>query len=184
MPEIPLFWQNYSFKELVPLSRFLTNLGIIHLNNVNDCFKKFSSLVSGDNCAKTLETEFSFGKKTPGFGTESMECCEGQDTGEGGLARNGEEICRLQLSKWLWMGLLLCLPRKVPVILYFFFKERKNIYRSSPVLTFSVLTLKINKAKNPSLVMGLSRNTIFKELFMWAKLFFVWVCLGSFCGTV
>lgn len=56
------------------------------------------------------------------------------------------------------MGLLFCFPRKVPEILYSFFKERENAYKSFAVLTFSVLPLKINKAKKkkkPSLGDGL-----------------------------
>jgi hypothetical protein len=50
---------------------------------------------------------------------------------------------------------LLCLPRKVPEVLYSLFKERKHAYKSFAVLTFSVLSLKINKVKSPSLGEGL-----------------------------
>lgn len=49
---------------------------------------------------------------------------------------------------------ILCFPRKVSEI-YSFSKERENAYKSFAVLTFSVLPLKINKTKKPSLGDGL-----------------------------
>lgn len=102
--------------------------------------------------------------KTLGCGTESnWSYYKGQRAGEEILARNTEGVCKLQLSKYLWMRLLLCLPRKVPVILYSFFKERENAYKSFAVLTVLVLPLKINTVKSLPLVMGLCRNSIFNE---------------------